>query len=281
MADKFRTILVPHDFSTHATRALALATSLVGPRGRLLVLHVVQRFGNKLVQERQVTLARRELARVTARTARARGGPRVAGRVVVGDPHRKICEAGRGADCIVMCTAGRTGLRHLVIGSVAEKVVRHATVPVLTFRPDARLSKPLFRSILVPHDLSAPASRALRVAASLLEPGGRLRVVSVVAFPDDVEPRGANGMVADDRAELARIVARDLAGRPQRVDCRVEVGNPYRQVVRAARGVDSIVMSTLGRSGIAQLLIGSVAEKVVRHAPVPVLTIRAGTRRSA
>jgi nucleotide-binding universal stress UspA family protein len=281
MAEKFRTVLVPHDFSTHATRALALATSLVGERGHLLVLHVADHFGNKLVQKRQLATARRALARVTARARRARGGPRVTARLVVGDPYRKICEAGRRADCIVMCTAGRTGLRHLVIGSVAEKVVRHATVPVLTFRPDARLSKPLFRSVLVPHDLSAPASRALRVAASLVDRGGSLRVLSVVAYPDDVEPRHADGTVADDRADLARVVARDLAGSPQRVDCRVEVGNPYRQIVRAARGVDSIVMSTLGRSGIAQLLIGSVAEKVVRHAPVPVLTIRPGARRRA
>jgi nucleotide-binding universal stress UspA family protein len=281
MAEKFRTVLVPHDFSTHATRALALAASLVGRGGRILVLHVVERFGNKLVQKRQVVVARRALARVTAAAARARGGVRVTARLVVGDPYQRICDAGRGADCIVMCTAGRTGLRHLVIGSVAEKVVRHAPVPVLTFRPDARVSKPLFRSVLVPHDLSAPARGALRVAASLVEPGGWLRVVSVVAFPDTVELRRVDGLVADDRAELTRLVARDLAGGTHRVECRVEVGNPYRQIMRAARGVDSIVMSTLGRSGFAQLLIGSVAEKMVRHAPVPVLTIRAGARRRA
>jgi nucleotide-binding universal stress UspA family protein len=277
MPDSFRNILVPHDLSAHANRALALAASLAGSGGRLTILHVVGRFGNQLVQRRLVDDARRTVVRIAARAARARGGPHVRSRVVVGDPYREICDAARGADCIVMCTAGRTGIGHLVMGSVAEKVVRHSAVPVLSFRPGARVRRRLFESVLVPHDFSAHASEALRRAASLVGPAGRLRVLGVVFMPPEVPRNMAARIVADDRRRLARLVGRELPGR--RVDCRVEVGDPYRHIVRAARGVDSIVMSTLGRTGLAHLVIGSVAEKVVRHAPVPVLTIHpAGAR---
>jgi nucleotide-binding universal stress UspA family protein len=52
------------------------------------------------------------------------------------------------------------------------------------------------------------------------------------------------------------------------------MGNPLQCILAAARDVDSIVMATVGRTGLAHFLIGSVAEKVVRHSPVPVLTIR-------
>jgi nucleotide-binding universal stress UspA family protein len=274
MAESFHTILVPHDLSAHASRALALAALLVGRQGRLVVLHVVERYGNRLVQRRVASDARRALARVVARAGRAPGAPRIMARVVVGDPYRKICRATRGADCIVMCTAGRTGLRHLVMGSVAEKVVRHAAIPVLTFRPEVRLRKRPFRSVLVPHDFSAPAGRALRFAAGLVGPRGRLRVLTVVGLPPEVGPRMAKRVVAADRARLASLVARTVGAGGPRVAVGVEIGDPYLRVVRAGRGVDAIVMGTVGRTGLPHLVIGSVAEKVVRHARVPVLTIR-------
>ena len=276
MPNSFREVLVPHDLSAHANRALALAASLVEGKGHLILLHVVGRFGNQLVQKRFVTQAQRELLRISTGVSRARGGPRVTPRVVVGAAFRALSEAARGGACTVVCTAGRTGVNRLLMGSVAEKVVRHSAVPVLSFRPGARVRRRLFQSVLVPHDLSPSASQALRQAASLVGPGGRIRVVSVVSLPPQIGPRIAAGIVADHRRRLARLVERETAGVASRVDCQVVVGDPYRCIVRAARGVDTIVMSTLGRTGLAHLVIGSVAEKVVRHAPVPVLTVHPG-----
>jgi nucleotide-binding universal stress UspA family protein len=54
--------------------------------------------------------------------------------VTVGDPAAQLLDAARHADCVVMSTHGRTGLAHFILGSVAEKIVRHAPVPVLTLR---------------------------------------------------------------------------------------------------------------------------------------------------
>jgi len=139
----FRSILVPHDFSRHADRALGLAATLAGSRGRLTVLHVVADFPEGLNRMAPQALSRifaRERERLEGIVARAvprRAGPAATCRLEVGDPSRHIIDAARGMDLIVMSTRGRTGLPHLIIGSVAEKVVRHAPVPVLSFRPEA------------------------------------------------------------------------------------------------------------------------------------------------
>jgi universal stress protein A len=141
----FRHVLVPHDFSPQATVALKAAARLAKQHGgKLTVLHVVVPFylpadvpfgmapPGDLIPEQ-----RRHLERLVAKTV-ARNGPPVTVRVEVGDASQRIIDAGRRADSIVMATSGRTGLSHFLIGSVAEKVVRHAAVPVLTVRVPVR-----------------------------------------------------------------------------------------------------------------------------------------------
>jgi nucleotide-binding universal stress UspA family protein len=135
--DTLRTILVPHDLSKHANRALQLAVSLAGPHGRLIALHVTNHYGNPAVQAQVLAAGQRALAHIVRATLGSDPVIPVEQQVASGDAYREIVKAARKADCIVMCTLGRTGLAHLLIGSVAEKVVRHAPIPVLTFRPDA------------------------------------------------------------------------------------------------------------------------------------------------
>jgi universal stress protein A len=149
MRTLFRKILVPHDLSEHATGALALAAQLARVhRGELTVLHVIAPYQPvlgfpegvtwNLREEDIVTSARRSLEEMVARALKGVRAPRTRCRVVLGDPIQRILAAAREADSIVIATAGRTGLAHLLIGSVAEKVVRHAPVPVLTVRPQAK-----------------------------------------------------------------------------------------------------------------------------------------------
>ncbi len=143
----------------------------------------------------------------------------------------------------------------------------------------------LFRRILVPHDFSQPATRALAVAADLAAPRhGRLIVLHVI--PPIYPPHGAPwfpdaALIARERRRLEAVVARVTRGRRLPFECRVDVGGPLERIIDAARGADSIVMSTAGRTGIPRLLIGSVAERVVRHSPAPVLTVRPPVRARA
>jgi nucleotide-binding universal stress UspA family protein len=144
MAKLFRRILVPYDFSSSAKRALVAAADLAAEhRGRLTVLHAIAPFypaaeGTPWIPPDDLVAAEhRRLAALVARVTRARG-VKAETRVVIGHPYERIMAAAKRADSIVMATAGRTGLTHLLIGSIAEKVVRHAKVPVLTLRPAGR-----------------------------------------------------------------------------------------------------------------------------------------------
>jgi nucleotide-binding universal stress UspA family protein len=143
---RFRRVLVPHDLSTHADRALRVAADLVGRTGEVLIVHAVVPVvpiadmapgsGFYVPVDELVTMARHQLERVVQRVV-GRRGPRTTIKVEIGDPYGRIVANARGMDAIVMPTVGRTGISHLVIGSVAEKVVRHSPVPVLTLRPEA------------------------------------------------------------------------------------------------------------------------------------------------
>jgi nucleotide-binding universal stress UspA family protein len=140
-------ILAPTDFSELSNQGLISALELAEAFGaKLLLLHVVEpppypvegivpsHLGATLLDdlERQAT---NDLAQVLPEAQRSK--VEVARRVVVGIPYRKIVEVGEEekSDLIVMTTHGRTGLSHLLMGSVAEKIVRTAPCPVLTIRP--------------------------------------------------------------------------------------------------------------------------------------------------
>jgi nucleotide-binding universal stress UspA family protein len=175
---EFKRILVPYDFSPHSAQALRTAARLLAPGGRLILLNVVGQVlpvsdvatpgmitfitGRELVEK-----GRRELARVIAKAVPAELRKRVESKVVIGDPRLRIVAEARKADLVVMSTVGRTGLAHLLIGSVAETVVRHSPVPVLTVRPPravrgARRSSP--RSSPAARRRGVRAGRAARSA---------------------------------------------------------------------------------------------------------------------
>jgi nucleotide-binding universal stress UspA family protein len=142
-------ILAPTDFSELSKQGLTSALELAETFGaKLLLLHVVEpppypvegivpsHLGATLLDdlERQ---ASRDLAQMLAETHGSK--VEVTRRVVVGIPYRKIVDVAEEekSDLIVMTTHGRTGLSHLVMGSVTEKIVRTAPCPVLTIRPTA------------------------------------------------------------------------------------------------------------------------------------------------
>jgi nucleotide-binding universal stress UspA family protein len=127
------------------------------------------------------------------------------------------------------------------------------------------------RTILHPTDFSATSNCALRLACSLArDRNARLIVLHVVPGSLAAEKRGF-GEELDE--ELNRMEIPD----PQlRVERRLEEGDPVAQVLRVAEeeGCDLIVMGTHGRTGLGRLLMGSVAEQVVRNGTCPVLTVK-------
>ena len=182
--------------------------------------------------------------------------------------HRGLLELIREVrpDLTVLATHGREGLSHLLLGSVAEKIVQHAFRPVLCVRePDHGPALPC-RRILVPTDLSI-ASRLAFPMAALFARTFESEVVAVHVRP---EGRHAPAEHVGD-AELRRVFEADFAG--ARVVPRLLEGKVWDRIVAIAREerVDLIVMSTRGHDSLADRIVGSNTERVVRHAPCPVL----------
>jgi universal stress protein A len=141
--------------------------------------------------------------------------------------------------------------------------------------------KKLFKKILCPIDFDENSYFALDLACDLAKDGDStiylLHVVSVAPVADSgvlVEPYAISEH--DARAKLERVANEHLGGKVA-YEIITRIGNPSALVNQAAAelGVDSIVIATHGRKGIARLLLGSVAEKVVREAPCPVLAVKA------
>jgi nucleotide-binding universal stress UspA family protein len=196
-------------------------------------------------------------------------------------------------DLIVMGTHGRRGLGHLLLGSVAEEVVRMSDCPVLTIRERAEQQDiDEVTRILVPLDFSEHANNGLRHAKELADTYDAkldlLHVVEEIVQPAFYEiagvlPEKVTAARKDKSAEEMERLFREAAGPDVSVDYHVIVGKASRDIVEFAReeDVDLIAIATHGLTGVKHLLLGSVTEKVVRMAPCPVFTVKSFGRSIA
>jgi nucleotide-binding universal stress UspA family protein len=187
---------------------------------------------------------------------------------------------------IVLGTRGLTGLRHLLLGSTAQRVVHGAHVPVLAVHPGDLGKHRAIRTILVPTDFSPAAELAIATAHRLLAPLERnARLILLNAFNLPIEytaygPIPVSLRYLEDAGLEAERRLEETAQALQREGLNVETvsreGDPSRVIAEEAeaRGADLIAMGTRGLSGLRHLLLGSTAERVVEHAPCPVMTIR-------
>ena len=197
-----------------------------------------------------------------------------------------------GADLVVMATHGRTGIAHLILGSVAEKVVRESKRPVFTTRRGETLSGAHpFQRILVPVDISDSTNAALACARRIAEQsGGTVHPLHIVPtdetellFHDVYEAREdktshkVNAVVAEKvaRQKLAALAEAHLAGLQYKPLLQVS-GDPAKTILEVEADIraDLIVMTTHGVSGFFHLLLGSITEKMIREANCPVLAFR-------
>jgi len=140
--------------------------------------------------------------------------------------------------------------------------------------------KKLFRNILCPIDFDDNSTVALQLACDLAEePSAQIQLLHVVQPPVFVPEAGvALDAIPDEHS--SRIKLQELATRylDNKVPYKVfaKTGDPAHVILAAITelGVDSVVMATHGRKGVTRLLLGSVAERVVRESPRPVLTVR-------
>lgn len=281
-------ILVADDFSPSSDQALRYAADLAyGLGAELHVLHVEVLFGGgETTSDRQVLENRlRERLRAARPDVDMGRCTFVTARHVEAATEILDYASALHIDLIVLGTHGRRGLRHLLLGSVAEEVVRLAPCPVVTIRAGAREAALHGGRILVPIDFSKHAREALRVAHALaLRFDAGLELMHVVeetlhpAFYNtgvfsiyDVQPD-----IEDRVREHLKALYESLDGPAVPVTYHVGPGHAAQEIARRAEDGEHslIVMATHGLRGLSHVLVGSVTEKVIRSATRPVFTVR-------
>jgi len=291
----FRTILFAADFSERSKEAFQVACSLAHEqKTRLLVLHVIEKrpdsepplaygeLGVPISLGAGILPDHEALKQGLCEFYAPRHPIDVAYYVRDGLPAEALlCMAHEiGCDLIVTATHGRTGLRRLLAGSVAEAVLRKARCPVLalhTLEPAGEA--PGIRVVLHPNDFSENSEPALNVARLLARDHGARLVVLHVA-PPEVLINGSTMVPTDPR--VYRDALEEIRGRLEGPDLKFPVetravqGDSAAEILRAAKEAECglIVMGSHGRTGLGRLLMGSVAEAVLRKATCPVLIVK-------
>ncbi|HEX5166989.1 MAG TPA: universal stress protein [Thermomicrobiales bacterium] len=282
----FERVVIPVDRSALSESAIPVGIMLAQELGSSIdFLHVVDRnTGSKLND------AEAYLADITQRFPPPNDHREL---VHVGEPEDAITNAAGDAEAmVVMATHGYTGLRRMILGSVADAVIRQARVPIVLVRADREFRFPPegFRRLLVPIDGSERSARAAPLAAEIAQrSGGRLDLLHVVVpvamsdlgssmDPGYIPPEVYASMMDDLEAvaredlEAARRVC-EQAG----VDAALHrpIGTPVDSICRLAEeaGADAIVLSTHGRGGASRVMMGSVATSVIHRCHIPVIII--------
>jgi nucleotide-binding universal stress UspA family protein len=196
-------------------------------------------------------------------------------------PHGSAAEAlckeaeERKADLVVVGTHGRTGFTHLLLGSVAEKVVRRAPCSVLAVRQAAES----LRHVLCATDFTPSSAAAVEQSAFLARSlDARVTLFHAYVVEPPIAPwlEGVKPFTAVDAELRSALKQRYERILPESdIHLATSPSAAHAIVAHAAdEGCDLVVVGTHGRTGLTRVLIGSVAEKVVRHAPVNVWVAR-------
>jgi nucleotide-binding universal stress UspA family protein len=293
-------ILLATDFSTWAESAEAYACKLAELWGATLTVMSVLEFAPGLDPEHPVhRLHLAELLKqathnlVDLKTRTADRGISVRTRIATGIPSEEVLAAAKAedADLIVVGTAGKTGLEHILLGSTAERIIRTASCPVLAVRME-RLGEAkaggctshpaALDRIVVPVDFSDCSLDALEYAVVVAQRAEAslvlLHVLEPVAYGLDFTLPLPAEREHKREAAIKRLAGMVTALETVKVKSEYVVrgGLPGDSILDAARmqSADLIVMGTHGRRGLSHAFYGSVAESVLLKSHCPVLTVR-------
>ncbi|RYX83860.1 universal stress protein [bacterium] len=291
---RIKKILCPTDWSEPSRVALQTAAKLALQEGAdLLVIHVLPSLGlvRGISSAASLGAAMKHEAyeKLTALIAECvPSDVRVYPLIRVGEEADEIHLAALQVDVVVMSTHGRSGWAHWAFGSVAETVLLGSTCPIFVIGPTGtRQAKDEtregvrnpsfgfpFKQVLWPTDWSEPSERALDDAIAISARHGAQLLMLHVLEPPEMEP-----LVWErrQRAEMQERFRELCARKPEAKEAQqlIGYGVAAEEIIRIAveKGVDLIVMSTQGRTAWQRLKLGSVAQKVVRQVPCPILLI--------
>ncbi|MDH3269432.1 MAG: universal stress protein [Ignavibacteria bacterium] len=297
---KLKKILFPTDFSRCADQALAHAVFLAEKYdAEIHVLHVVTLFNDQpsiisnQITETEATIRKLEdiAEKQLDKFVDAKGSDdmkiiTVTKREISAAPAILEYSSDNNIDLIVMGTHGRRGLGHLLLGSAAEEVVRLAACPVFTIR-ELKEPKPVMKinNILVPIDFSNYSKSALTYATEIAQSyNAHLQVLHIIE--ETMHPAfsvtGKSSIfdlvpgIRDESRKRVDKMLEDIDSGKVKLNVYIQAGRAASDIIKFAKenSTDLIVIATHGLTGLEHMLLGSVAEKVVRMVHCPVFTVK-------
>jgi nucleotide-binding universal stress UspA family protein len=293
---KIKTVLFPTDFSRAANTALPHALKIAQKYGTdITILHVATPYSDDPNAPEYQQLDEGKFKEYIEKSLGGISQAMESSQKVTTEVVREVTPAKgildfieeKGIDLTVMGTHGHSALAQFFLGSVAERVVRHAPCLVLTVAQDRKeyRNNPDYQNVLVAFDFSEHSKKAAREARDMaFQYGARLQALYVVE--QEVHPafylkwRESMARELPQIAEEAKESLKSTLGEEglQDLDVHVEIGDgkAHAEISKFARAseVDLIVMGTHGLSGLDRMLLGSTTERVVRIASCPVLTVK-------
>jgi len=292
----FNNIVVPIDFSEFSDKALAYALELAENFGaHLTLLHAIVLFQDDIDEEQRLeeyeTLIKKREHRINEQMKSNRQKVHKRGVKVDTVILRGISPADaildylneNKSDLVVMGTHGRSGLKHLLYGSVAEKVVRLSSQPVLTVHRSVQ--KFNLKKLLVPIDFSTYSKQATDYALFLAS-RFNAQIDFLHVIEQDIHPSfyasGVESIFDIDRGLRNRVLENmkeflaDQLTKETNCQFFVSEGKAHKEIVEFSKEnkTDLIVIATHGLTGLDYILLGSTTEKVVRWATCPVFTVK-------
>jgi nucleotide-binding universal stress UspA family protein len=294
---EIKQILVPVDFSDTSDKAIELAAFMAAKFGSEITLyHVVVLFKVEDADLDEKMELYENLFHSLKEKAEEKSDSRIELVAKQKVPVHKVIVRGLAAsdsileyidnhpvDLVIMGTHGKSGIQKVIQGSVTERIVRLSPVPVLTVHPETPTID--FDNILVPVDFSVYSEKALQYAVEIAKKyNSKLHCFHVVQ--KEIHPSfysaGITSLFELDHQLEDRIInkmkeeLKPFRNEGLQVQFGVAEGKPVKEILTYASNheIDLIVMGTHGLTGMNHLLMGSVSEKVVRHANVPVIVVK-------
>ena len=300
----FDSVVIPLDGSELSEQAVPYALAIVRDGGTVTLLQALPeaeplrkplggvQMSAEDVERMLGTLARADLDRAVEHWSTLARSVTFKQKLPVGDAATVILETAdeESVDLIAMASAGRGAVGRLTLGSVTDRVIRAADKPVLVVREsDARVTTalPRFDRVIVPLDGSDRALLAVPVAVAIAAKlGTAVDLLSAVDMPQVVSPAVAYGpaftpeFYGELEAEATRNTeahlseaAKSFSEHDIETRTHVMIGSAVAAILDFASGGDLIVMTSRGQGGFKRWVLGSVAEKLIRESPAPVLLV--------
>jgi nucleotide-binding universal stress UspA family protein len=300
---RLKSILVPTDFSAESWKALRYGIAFAHEfNAALWLIHVVEpppfAVGFEAVP---IALEDTQLLKSSERRLKKLAAERVPADIPLntlvqhGAPFETIVSIARAheIDMIIASTHGHTGVKRVLFGSTAERIVQHAPCPVLVVRereheflgdaPRTNHRTIELKRLLVPIDFSECSRKAVEYGVALArEFRAEMVCLHSIEIPYGmgeagliIETEAVNKRLREEGEQHASAFLQNQAASTSQ-ECTIKLGTPYREIIRMAdeRQIDLIILGTHGRSGVRHFLLGSTAERVVRHAHCPVMVVR-------